>query len=165
MRMPFHSLIRWCRCAQPPATGSDPAGIKMAIRPPGLARTASAPEHGIRPASPPLADAGGIPSCSRWLSAATPPDQRPPQPAPRQGCQPPARMPSTDQPPLPPGFRHEKPRSDPDQSMAERPARVPRRHRQWFGRALRKGSAAWPTMSICSSPSNRPIASPISCGN
>ena len=83
-------------------------------------------------------DAGGIPSCSRWLSEATPPDLNPPE------SRTPAGVPAIARhalhphlPPLPSDLRNETPRTDPRQRMAARTPRLSRRDRQWTGCALR----------------------------
>jgi hypothetical protein len=83
-------------------------------------------------------DAGGIPSCSRWLSEATPPDLNPPE------SRTPAGVPAIarhafhpHQSPLPSDLRDETPRTAPRQRVAARTPRLSRRNRQWIGCALR----------------------------
>ncbi len=83
-------------------------------------------------------DAGGISSCSRWLSGATPPDLNPSE------SRTPAGVPAIAHhalhphlPPLPSDLRDETPRTDPCQRVAARTPRLSRRNRQWTGCALR----------------------------
>ncbi len=90
--------------------------------------------HWTAPYTSNYSDAGGIPSCSRWLSAATPPDANAP------ASRTPAGVPSKARhaldpylPPLPSHLRHETPGNPPRQGMAARTPRLSRRDREWTG--------------------------------
>ena len=83
-------------------------------------------------------DAGGISSCSRGLSGATPPDQNPSESRTPAGV--PANARHTihpHQPLLPSDLRDETPRSNPRQRMAARTPRLSWRYREWTGCVLR----------------------------